>query len=105
MYVQNVDSRDQIKMAMAMLVVKVMPESVEVDLAKLKEDVEKAITELYGDVGEIRTEEEPIAFGLKALNFTFIMDESLGGDIIEEKLNTFDNVASAKVIDFRRTLG
>ena len=62
-------------MAMAMLVVKVMPDNVEVDLAKLKEDVEKTITEIYGDVGEIRTEEEPIAFGLKALNFTFIMDE------------------------------
>ncbi len=105
MYAQNVDSRDQIKMAMAMMVVKVMPESVEIDLAKLKEDVEKIITELYGDVGEIRTEEEPIAFGLKALNFTFIMDEALGGDIIEERLDKVEEIASAKVVDFRRTLG
>jgi len=92
-------------MAMAMMVVKVMPESVEIDLAKLKEDVEKIITELYGDVGEIRTEEEPIAFGLKALNFTFIMDEALGGDIIEERLDKVEEIASAKVVDFRRTLG
>lgn len=88
-----------------MMVVKVMPESVEIDLAKLKEDVEKIITELYGDVGEIRTEEEPIAFGLKALNFTFIMDEALGGDIIEERLDKVEEIASAKVVDFRRTLG
>ena len=91
--------------AMAMLVVKVMPEGVETDMDKLKADCEAKITEVYGDVGEIRVKEVPLAFGLKFFEFTFIMTESLGGDIIEEKMSEIEGVASAQVIDFRRTLG
>ncbi|MDP3918725.1 MAG: elongation factor 1-beta [Nanoarchaeota archaeon] len=89
----------------AMMVLKIMPESVEVDLNELKEKVNESIIEIYGDVGEIQTEEEPIAFGLKALKFTFIMDESKGGDAIETKLADVEGIASANVIDFRRTFG
>lgn len=90
---------------MAMMVVKVMPEGVETDMDKLKKDCESMITEVYGDVGEIRVAEKPLAFGLKFFEFTYIMDESIGGDIIEEKMKEIEGVASAQVIDFRRTLG
>jgi len=92
-------------MATAMIVVKIMPDTVEVDLAAIKKDAEAMIKEVYGNVGEIRYEEEPIAFGLKAQKFTFIMDESKGSEIIEEKLKEIPGVASAEVIDFRRTFG
>jgi translation elongation factor EF-1beta len=91
--------------AMAMLIVKVMPEGVETDMDLLKTDCETKITEVYGDVGEIRVKEVPLAFGLKFFEFTFIMTESIGGDIIVEKMNEISGVASAQVIDFRRTLG
>jgi translation elongation factor EF-1beta len=91
--------------AMAMLIVKVMPEGVETDMDLLKTDCETKITEVYGDVGEIRVKEVPLAFGLKFFEFTFIMTESIGGDIIVEKMNELTGVASAQVIDFRRTLG
>ena len=92
-------------MAKAMLVVKVMPDSVEVDLPSLEGRVRDVILEIYGEVGEIRKEEEPIGFGLIALKFTFIMDEAIGSDAIEEALVNVDGVGNAQVIDFRRTLG
>jgi len=92
-------------MAKALLTVKIMPESVEIDLKSLEGRVREVILELCGEVGEIRTEEEPIAFGLIALKFTFIIDEALGSDLIESALAEVDSVANAQVIDFRRTLG
>ncbi len=91
--------------AKAIIGLRVMPESVDVDLGVLSENIDKAIKEVYGNVGEIRVTEEAIAFGLRALKFEFVMDESLGSDPIEEKVSQIDGVASAQVIDFRRTLG
>ena len=92
-------------MAKAMITVKVMPESVDVDLPSLEGRVRDVILDIYGEVGEIRKEEEAIAFGLIALKFTFIIDEALGSDPIETALTEVDGVAHAQVIDFRRTLG
>jgi len=100
-----VDSKDQTKMAKALVTVKIMPESVDVDLEKIEGKVKESIRDVYGEIGEIRVEEEPIAFGLRALKFTFIIDESMGTDAIEEELADLEGVANAQVIDFRRTLG
>lgn len=88
-----------------MITVKIMPDSVDVDLKSLEMRIRDVILEIYGEVGEIRKEEEAIAFGLVALKFTFIMDEAIGSDPIEEALGNVDGVANAQVIDFRRTLG
>ena len=82
--------------------VKVMPEGVDVDLEALKKKGEAAVSEIYGEVKEIRVVEEPVAFGLRALKFTFIVDETKGSDVIQEKFASFDEVASAQVVDFRR---
>tara|TARA_Y100000310_G_scaffold340431_1_gene436208 strand:+ start:1526 stop:1804 length:279 start_codon:yes stop_codon:yes gene_type:complete len=92
-------------MAQAGVTLKIMPKTVEVDRTVLMEEVKKVITEIYGDVGETREEEEPVAFGLVAMKITFIIDESKGTDEIEEKAAAIPGVSSAKVIDFRRALG
>lgn len=88
-----------------MLVVKIMPDSTDVDLVSLEGRVRDVILEIYGEVGEIRKEEEPIGFGLIALKFTFIMDETIGSDAIEAALAEVDGIGNAQVVDFRRTLG
>lgn len=103
--VHSVDLKDQIKMAKALVTVKVMPDSVDIDLLSLEGRVREVILVIYGEVGEIRKEEEAIAFGLRALKFTFIIDERFGSDAIEEALTEVDGVAHAQVIDFRRTIG
>lgn len=89
-------------MALAGITVKVMPESVDINLNELKKRCELEIYDVYKQVKELRTEEEPIAFGLSALKFTFIVDESLGSDIVQEKLEKLSGVASVQVVDFRR---
>jgi len=103
--VRSVGSKDQTKMAKAGVTVQVLPESIEIDLQDLEMRIREVILEIYGEVGEIRKEEKPIAFGLQALEFTFIIDESRGTDIIEEALANVDGVSSARVIDFRRAIG
>lgn len=88
--------------ALAGITIKVMPESVEVDLEALKNKGQDMIKEIYGDVKEIKVEEEPIAFGLKALNFTFIVEETLGSDVAIEGFNKFEEVASSQCTGFQR---
>ncbi|OPX60821.1 MAG: Elongation factor 1-beta [Methanobacterium sp. PtaB.Bin024] len=82
--------------------IKLMPESPEVDLAQIKENVEKSIpegTELH------KIEEEPIAFGLVALNVMVIVDDGEGGtEKAEEIFSQLDDVASIEVVDVRRLM-
>tara|TARA_Y100000310_G_scaffold325185_1_gene388282 strand:+ start:1533 stop:1811 length:279 start_codon:yes stop_codon:yes gene_type:complete len=88
--------------ALAGITIRVMPSSVEVDLKALKKKGEELVKETYGDVREIKVNEEPIAFGLKALNFIFIVEETLGSDIVMEKFNALEGVASSQCTGFQR---
>jgi len=90
-------------MTLAGVTIKVMPTGVEVDRTELKAKVEEKIKEGYGDVGEIRFEEEPVAFGLVALKFTFIIDEENGTDMVDNW--EVEGASDIMVIDFRRALG
>jgi len=92
-------------MATVIITLKIMPESPEVDLEKLKEEAIKHISEFAGE-DETRSEEEPIAFGLKALKILFVMDESLGStEALEENIKTISGVQSVEVTDVRRAIG
>ena len=92
-------------MVQAGVTLKIMPESVETDKVALKDAIKKKIIEVYGEVGEIRESEEPLAFGLVAFKFIFIIDESEGTDKIQEAAAEVEGVGSAQVVDFRRALG
>ena len=92
-------------MAYASVTLHVMPTSIDIDLALLTKEVKAAIGRVYGAVGEIRAGEEPIAFGLRALTLTFVIDERHGTDVIEEAAAQIPGVMSAKVVDFRRAIG
>ncbi len=92
-------------MGTAVVTVKVMPKSPEIDLTEVQEEVAKIVREFAGD-RETKAEIEPIAFGLKALNFIFVMDEDLGSpDVVSEKIQTLDDVQSAEISDVRRAIG
>ncbi|MFH1064681.1 MAG: elongation factor 1-beta [Candidatus Woesearchaeota archaeon] len=92
-------------MGTAVVTVKVMPESPDTDLAKIQEEVAKIVREFAGD-RETKAEIEPIAFGLNALNFIFVMDEDLGSpDVVSEKIQTLEGVQSANISDVRRAIG
>jgi elongation factor 1-beta len=79
--------------------IKLMPESPDVDLEQMKTDIQNAIGE---DAELHKIEEEPIAFGLVALNVIFIVNDGEGGtDAIEEKLVNIPSVNSMEVVDVR----
>ena len=82
--------------------IKVMPESPEVDLAKIKENIKSLIPD-DAELHEI--EEEPIAFGLVALNVKVIVDDAEGGtEKVEENLSKLDDISSVKVVDVGRLM-
>lgn len=81
--------------------IKIMPESVDTDLAALKEGLKSVIpkgADLHGDIVE-----EPIAFGLKALIVTLIVnDEEGGSEVVEEAFATVPGVENVQVLEAYR---
>jgi elongation factor 1-beta len=93
-------------MAQAVVTIKIMPESPSEDLGAIRVEAEKAINAFVGENGEKRAVEEPIAFGLKALKITFIMDEAKGStEPLELSVAKIPGVNSVDVIDVRRAVG
>lgn len=91
-------------MADVIVKIKVMPESPEVNLKDLIENIKKKITAFGGETHKV--EEEPIAFGLVALNIIFIYDEKKGdSESLEKDIETIDKVQSVEVTDVRRAFG
>lgn len=92
-------------MANVVATVQIMPESPSVDLAKIEAEAKKRITKFAGK-GDMRSVQEPIAFGLKALKITFIMNEAQGStEPLEKDLSSIPGVNSVEVIDVRRAVG
>jgi elongation factor 1-beta len=82
--------------------IKLMPESPDEDLVKIKEKIEKSIpseAELH------KIKEEPIAFGLVALLVMIVVGDAEGGtEKVEENLSQIEGVASIEVVDIRRLM-
>lgn len=82
--------------------IKLMPESPEVDLEKMKEDVKTSIPE---SAEFHKIDEEPIAFGLVALNVMVIVGDAEGGtEKVEENLAKIKGVSNVEVTDTRRLM-
>ncbi|MGM5484277.1 MAG: elongation factor 1-beta [Nanobdellota archaeon] len=91
-------------MAKAIVSMKVMPESPEVDMESAQEKIEGKVKEFAGET-EIRKNIQPVAFGLKAINITFVMDEEKGAtDPLEEDLKSLEEISSVEVTDVRRAV-
>ena len=90
-------------MAMVAIKIKIMPESLDVNLADIKERADEKVISL----GALNTSynEENIAFGLKALIVTLAWPEEQETGILESELAGIDGVSSAQIIDYRRAFG
>lgn len=82
--------------------IKLMPESPDVDLEKMKEEIIASIpegTEFH------KIEEEPIAFGLVALNVMVVVGDAEGGtEPAEENFRKIEGVNTVEVTDVRRLM-
>lgn len=82
---------------------KIMPEGLDVDLNVLRKSIEEKIKTLEGTPSGV--EEVPIAFGLKALVFSFAFPEENEIETLESAINEVEGVSSVEMIDYRRALG
>jgi elongation factor 1-beta len=90
-------------MGIALIKIKIMPTSPEVNLEEIKEKARGVIEKSEGKI--TGSDEEPIAFGLKAVILSFELDESKELESIEEELKKLENINSVQVIDMRRAFG
>jgi elongation factor 1-beta len=83
-------------MAKVLVVVKVLPEDINIDLEELKDKIAKALPENYEIKGY---ETEPIAFGLKALRLVVVMPEITEGgtEPLEKTIMSVDGVSQVEV--------
>ena len=90
-------------MGIALITIKLMPSSPEENLEEIKAKVKVIIEKEQGK--NVRFEEQPIAFGLKAVITYFDINESQELEPIENKLSEIENVNSVQLIDIRRAFG
>lgn len=94
-----------IYLAKAIVTMKIMPDSPEVNMEELEKNVMEKIVDFAGET-ETKVEIEPIAFGLKALKIIFVMEESIGStEPLENSIESIEEVNSVEIIDVRRAIG
>ena len=82
--------------------IQIMPNGPDVDLKDLNTRIESKVAQ-YGRIHNC--EVQPIAFGLKALLITVIVEDKEGGtDAIEASLSVIDEVESVQVVAVTRML-
>ena len=86
-------------MGIALIKIKIMPTSPEVNLKQIEEKVQEILKQ--NEVKHLKFEIEPIAFGLEALIVMFEWPEEKELEPLEENLRKINNVNSAEVIDMR----
>ncbi|MAG79199.1 elongation factor 1-beta [Candidatus Pacearchaeota archaeon] len=82
---------------------KLMPSSPEIDLDQIKEKSKELIEKNNGK--NCNFEEEPIAFGLKAIIISFAWPEKQELEPLEKELKEIEDVSSVELIDIRRAFG
>jgi len=90
-------------MGITLFKIKLMPSSPDVNLEEIKNKVKEIVEANKGK--NPKFDEEPIAFGLKALIVYFDIDEEYEVETIEEHFRNIKNVNSVQVVDMRRAFG
>ena len=92
-------------MADVIVMLRVMPDGPNADLQEMQKACEAKIREFGSNIIHSVTQ-EPIAFGLKALVFVFLINEQKSDmEKLEVSIKTIANVNSAEVVDVRRAIG
>lgn len=74
---------------------RIMPDGVEVDLKEIKNKLESIVKD-YGKV--YGAEEKPIAFGLKSLDVTVLLNDKKGGaDEIQDAISKLPGVSEVDI--------
>lgn len=90
-------------MAVVAVKIKALPESPDIDLEEIKNKIKESLIKA-GALKINSIEEEPLAFGLKALIIFFAWPETSDSSKAEEAVKVA-GISSTEVIDYRRAFG
>jgi elongation factor 1-beta len=82
---------------------KLMPEGLDVDLKEVAKKCETTVKSFGGIFSS--SEEQPIAFGLKALIVSFAFPEAKEIDEVGNAFEQIRGVSSVELLDYRRAIG
>lgn len=92
-------------MANVVVTLRIMPANPSIDLSMTEAEAKKEIVK-FCNSQEFKANIVPIAFGLKALDILFVMDESKGStEELEKRIKHISGVESVEVTDVRRAVG
>ncbi len=92
-------------MGKAIITFKIMPGDAGIDLEPIKEQAKK-IAEESGSIGSMLIDEQPIAFGLKAVMIKAMYEvDSVDFDTVAAKMAKIENVQTADVAGMDIPLG
>lgn len=91
-------------MANVVITLRIMPSEADIELSKIKKELLNKIKS-YSNNQSIRTELEPIAFGLNALKVIFSMDENKNLETLENSIREIPDISSVEAVDVRRAIG
>lgn len=90
-------------MAKVIITIKAMPKNPETNIKELSKEIKNRIVS-YGGMTN-REVVEAVAFGLKAIKITFVLDESKGMEELERRFKEIKEASSIEVINISRALG
>jgi len=82
---------------------KLMPNSPSANLKAIEAHAEKVINSMHKT--QVKIEEKPIAFGLKAIILSFAWNDEIDTEKLEAKLAEIENVSSVETLDIRKAFG
>jgi len=82
---------------------KLMPNSPEANLQEIEKKAEEVINSLHKT--QVKVEEQPIAFGLKAIILSFAWNDEIDTEKLEAELQKIENVSSVETLDIRKAFG
>jgi elongation factor 1-beta len=82
---------------------KLMPSSPDVSLQEIEKKAEQTINSMHKT--QVKVEEQPIAFGLKAIILSFAWNDEIDTEKLEAELQGIENVSSVETLDIRKAFG